>query len=85
LTESSGGTGGNEGSNKKRAYAAIVDMSTVGATIAGEMKETNRIAQELNMAKNCIAKQSQLIQLAQHLGKEDILEGLLLANLASDS
>jgi hypothetical protein len=50
-------------------------MSTVGATIAGEMKETNCIAQELNMAmkeknciaKNCIAKQSQLIQLAQHL------------------
>jgi hypothetical protein len=68
--------------------SAIVDMSTVGATIAGEMKETNCIAQELNMAmkeKNHIAKQSQLIQLAQHLKKEDILEGLLLADLASDS
>jgi hypothetical protein len=65
-------------------------MSTVGATIvlANEMKETNCIAQESHLAmkeKNCIAKQSRLIhQLAQHLGKEDILEGLL-ANLASDS
>jgi hypothetical protein len=90
LTESSGGTGGTggtAGSNKKRVYAAIVDMCTAGATMAGEMKETNRIAQELNLAMkemNRIAKQSQLIQLAQHLGKEDILEGLL-ADLASDS
>jgi len=92
LTESSGGSGGTAtgdtgGSNKKRAYAAIVDMSTVGATIANEMKETNRISQESHLAmkeKNGIAKQSQLIQLAQHLGKEDILEGLL-ANLASES
>jgi hypothetical protein len=54
-------------------------MSAVGATmIAGEMKETNCIApQEPHLAmeeKNCITKQSQLIQqLAQHLGKEDIL------------
>jgi hypothetical protein len=30
--------------NKKRAYAAMVDMSANGATIADEMRETNCIA-----------------------------------------
>jgi hypothetical protein len=70
--------------NKKRAYAAMVDMSANGATIADEMRETNRIALEshLELKKEQLAlketnRQSQLIQLAQHLGKSDILEELL--------
>jgi hypothetical protein len=77
--------------NKKRAYAAMVDMSVNGATIANEMRETNRIALESHLElkkKNSIAlesqlalketnRQSQLIQLAQHLGKSNILEELL--------
>jgi hypothetical protein len=59
--------------DKKSAYAAIVDMSHVARSIAKEMKETNTLAKESNR----IANQRQLIILAQHLGKEDILEDLL--------
>jgi len=55
--------------DKKRAYAALVDMSNVAKNIAKEMKETNRLAQEASK----MAKKSQLIALAQHLGKNDIL------------
>jgi hypothetical protein len=35
--------------NKKRAYAAMVDMSANGATIVDEMRETNRIALESHL------------------------------------
>lgn len=66
--------------DKKRAYAAIVDMSHVARSIAKEMKETNTLAKESNR----IANQRQLIMLAQHLGKEDILEDLL-TSLTSNS
>ena len=65
---------------KKRAYAAMVDISNVAKSIAAEMKETNRLAQE---AAN-LAKQSQLIAVAQHLGKNDILE-TILASFSSAS
>jgi hypothetical protein len=91
LTASSGSTT-TIALDKKRAYAAIVDMSHVASMIADEMKETNKIAKESNhlanatttaiIEKNQIAKQLQLITLAQHLGKEDMLEKLL-ADLAS--
>jgi hypothetical protein len=57
---------GGATADKKKAYAAIVDMTNVATSIANEMKETNRLA-----------RQSQLIQLAQHLGKADMLEDLL--------
>jgi hypothetical protein len=100
LTTSSGGTTTTTiAFDKKRAYAAIVDMSNIASTIANEMKETNKIgrdtANEMKesnrlanatataiIEKNRISKHSQLITLAQHLGKEDMLEKLL-ADLAS--
>jgi hypothetical protein len=65
---------------KKRAYAAMIDIADVTKNIATEMKETNRLSQETIDAvkeKNRLAKQSQLIALAQHLGKNEILEDLL--------
>ena len=74
-------------SDKKRAYAAIAEMSSVAITIATEMKETNRLAQETAKEmkeKNRLAKQSQLITLAQHLGKQELLEDIL-ASLASSN
>jgi hypothetical protein len=64
---------GGGGSDKKRAYAAIVDMSNVVTSIAAEMKKSTSAMEE----KNRIDKQSQLIMLAQHLGKDDLLQGLL--------
>ena len=79
--------GSSGGSDKKRAYAAIAEMSSVAITIADEMKETNRLAQETAKEmkeKNRLAKQSQLITLAQHLGKQELLEDIL-ASLASSN
>lgn len=77
----------NAGTEKKRAYAAIAEMSTAAVALVGEMKETNRLAHESTKVaqetanemkkKNQLAQQSQLIALAQHLGKRDILEQLL--------
>lgn len=86
---------------KKRAYAAIVDVSAVASSIASEMKETNRLAREsfivaqdaanelkqknlLAKAKNNLAKQSQMITLAQHLGKNDLLEQILASMDSKD-
>ena len=51
--------------DKKRAYAAMVEFGKTAKTIAEEMKQSNKLA-----------KQSQLISLAQHLGKREILEQL---------
>jgi FtsZ-binding cell division protein ZapB len=51
------------------------------------VKETNRLAQEsVNAVKqnNQLAKQSQTIAIAQHLGKDAMLEDLL-ASLSSSS
>ena len=59
--------------DKKRAYAAITDMGDVAKSIASEMKETNRLALETNK----LAKQAQLIAIAQALGRQEILEDLL--------
>ena len=67
-------------SEKKRAYAAMVDISNVAKSIAQEMKETNRLAKEAAG----LAKQSQLISVAQHLGKNEILEKIL-ASFSSSS
>jgi hypothetical protein len=74
--------------DKKRAYAALTDMGDVAKSIASEMKETNRLALESTQAlkdknrlseeKNKLAKQSQLIAIAQALGRQEILEDLLL-------
>ena len=72
---------------KKRAYAAMTDMSGVAKSMAVEMKETNRLAlestealkkkNELSEEKNRLAKQSQLIAIAQALGRPEILEEML--------
>ena len=74
--------------DKNRAYAALTDMGDVANSIASEMKETNRLALESaqafkdknrhNEEKNKLAKQSQLIAIAQALGQQEILEDLLL-------
>lgn len=79
---------------KKRAYAAMVDMSGIAKSLVDEMKETNREMKENNrlareagtalMEKNRLEKQSQLISLAQHLGKKEMLEQIL-GKLASSS
>ena len=58
---------------KKRACATVVDMSDTGVSIRDQMIETNRLV-----------KQNQIIQLAQHLNKGDILEEIL-SNLRSDA
>ena len=73
-------------SEKKRAYAAMADISKTAKSIADAMKETNRLAQETAnemKEKNRLMKQSQLISLAQHLGKQEILEQMLLSFASS--
>jgi hypothetical protein len=88
-----GGSNASHASNnhKKRAYEAFVDMSRVAVTVAEEMKETHRLAQEnmreknrlmnetnrLAQEKNRLDRQAQMIALAQHLGKRDLLEEIL--------
>ena len=72
---------------KKRAHAAMIDMADVTKNISLEIKEMNRLAQEMIDAvkeKNHLAKQSQVIAIAQHLGKHKILEDLF-ALLSSSS
>jgi hypothetical protein len=51
--------------DKKRVYDAMVEASETGKSIYEELRKTNRLVE-----------QSQIIQLAQHLGKEDYLETL---------
>jgi hypothetical protein len=91
----------NMHTEKKRAYAAISDISNVAENIPTEMHETNRIAQDSTNAlvekiqvanvtanamieQNRLARQSQLIAVAQHLGKQDILETILQSFSCSD-
>ena len=59
-------------SEKKKAYAAMVEISNTAKSIATAMDKTNRLAE-----------QAQLISVAQTLGKNDILEDLL-ASMSSD-
>ena len=76
----------NVHNDKKRAYAAVVDLSNVAITIANEMKEANRLAQakvKEMTETNRLTEQSQMITLAQHLGKREILEEILASLLAS--
>ena len=56
-------------------------MSDMSKTIADEMKETNRLAKEAHRISN----RAQYIALAQHLGKQDILEDLLASFASADS
>jgi hypothetical protein len=76
-------------SQKKRAYTAMVDIANVTKNISVEMKETNRLVQDLINAvkeKNWLAKQSQVIvAIAQHLGKNEMLEDLIIVLLSSSS
>ena len=72
---------------KKRAYAAMAEISGVAKEIAVEMREMRRLAQESTNAlkeRNRLAKQSQLIELAKHLGKYEILRNIM-ASLSSAS
>ena len=54
-----------KGNNKKRAFAAVVEISNTAKSIALAMEKTNSLAE-----------QSQLILVAQALGKNDILENI---------
>jgi hypothetical protein len=51
---------------KKKAFAAVVEISNTAKSIASAMEKTNRLAE-----------QAQLISVAQALGKHDILENIL--------
>ena len=69
-------------SEKKKA-----NMSSIAKTIDAEMRETNWLAEEMAKEmkeKNHLAKHSQLISVAQHLGKREILEQIL-ASFSSSS
>jgi hypothetical protein len=85
LSDLSVGTGANFSNERKRAYAAISDMSSVVVVIAEEMKTTNRLAEKSAVAieaSNELKKQKNLIAMAQHLGKNEFLEQYF-ANLSS--
>lgn len=69
----------NLDSKKVEAYAAIVDMSHSATSIAQAMRQTNILAKESIR----LAEQSQLIMVAQHLGKSDLLEDLLSNHLVA--
>ena len=56
-------------------------MGDVAKSIASEMKETNRLALETNK----LAKQAQLIAIAQALGRQEILEDLLQKSYSGPS
>ena len=66
-------TNEDKGSNKKRAYSAMIDISTTAKSIAIAMDKTNRLAE-----------QAQMIEIAKALGKHDILEKLLASMSSSD-
>jgi hypothetical protein len=71
---------------RKRTYETMVDIYKTTKNIAEEVKETNRlvggIANEMK-EMNRLTRQSQLISLAQHLGKHDILERMLASVTSS--
>jgi len=72
-------------SSKKRAYAAIVDMSNVVTAISNEMKKATLVMEKIcenDKEKNKLDKCGHIIQLAKHLGEDDMLR-TLLADLAS--
>jgi hypothetical protein len=69
----------NSGSAKKVAAETMADISNFSKEIAAEMKETNRLAQEANK----LMKNNQIIQLAQHLEKTEMLEQMLASFSAS--
>ena len=72
----------NSASAKKKVAAdAMADISNFSKEIATEMKETNRVALEANK----LANRSQLIMLAQHLGKTEMLEAMLLQSFSASS
>jgi len=72
-------------SSKKRAYAAIVDMSNVVTSISNEMKKATLVMEKIcenDKEKNKLDKCGHIIQLAKRLGEDDMLR-TLLADLAS--
>jgi hypothetical protein len=69
----------SSGSTKKVAVEMMADISNFSREIAAEMKETNRLSQEANK----LVKNQQIIQLAQHLGKTEMLEQMLASISAS--
>ena len=76
------GTGSTtvNGNEKKRAYAAIVDISGVAITIADEMKKTNRIAEDTNrIAENTVLEIKEKNRIAQTTALE-LKEKIALPN-----
>lgn len=76
------------GGKKRKIDIAIDSISNTAKQIAAEMKETNRLAQESTnemKEKNRLTKQAQLISLAQHLGKTDILQKMLAESFSSSA
>ena len=55
-----------EKSQRKRAYAAMTDLTNIAANIKSQMEQSNKLV-----------RKSQLISVAQTLGKHDILEKIL--------
>ena len=69
----------SSGLAKKVTAETMADISNFSKEIAAELKETNRLAQEVNK----LIKNNQIIQLAQHLGKTDELEQMWVSISAS--
>ena len=70
----------NSVSSKKVAAETMADISNFSKDIAAEMRETNRLAKEANT----LVKNNQIIQLAQHLGKTEMLEQMLASISTSE-
>jgi hypothetical protein len=70
----------SSGSAKKVAAKTMAEISNFSKEIAGEMKETNRLAQEANK----LVKINAVIQLASVLGKTEMLEQML-ADISASS
>lgn len=79
---------------KKRALAAIVNLSEVAKSIEEQMKEMTRVAKlstsemqhknDVARAKNRLLEQTNLISLASQLGNKEIMQ-TLLGNIMNES
>jgi hypothetical protein len=74
----------NMHTEKKRPYAVISDISNVAKNILVEKIQVSNVRANAMIEQNCLARQSQLIAVAQHLGKQDILETILQSFSCSD-
>ena len=80
LTKHDNNSKNEKNNEKKKAYAAMVEISNTAKSIAESMENTNRLAEQNNIIakqNNVIAPQAQIISVAQALGKNDVLEKLL--------